>query len=359
MSTADTPAAAPGGPAPARPADFPALVARSAALGRDPLLVQAAGGNTSVKDGGTMWIKASGTRLAEAEARDIFVPVDAAAITRALAADPEAADRTQDFLLAGGGLRPSIETSLHAALPQRVVLHVHCVNTIAFAIREDAEAALAERLAGLDWRFPPYIKPGARLAGAVLDARGPGAAVAVLGNHGLLAAGDSVEEAEARLREVSARLAPAAPAAPLAPDLPALAAAAGGGYAPAGAADPLHTLALDPRLLAAATAGSLYPDHVIFCGPGAEALRPGQTAAGAAARRAAAGAPPPPFLLVPGAGALLREGASEGALILARCLWDVLSRLAPGAAIRTLTPAQDAELLDWDAEKYRKALNAD
>ena len=30
-----------------------------------------------------------------------------------------------------GGLRPSIETTMHAALPHPVVVHVHCVETIA------------------------------------------------------------------------------------------------------------------------------------------------------------------------------------------------------------------------------------
>ena len=44
----------------------------SARVGADPLLVQAAGGNTSLKDGGTMWIKASGTWLKDAAARDII-----------------------------------------------------------------------------------------------------------------------------------------------------------------------------------------------------------------------------------------------------------------------------------------------
>ena len=37
------------------------LRALSARVGADPLLVQAAGGNTSLKDQGVMWIKASGT----------------------------------------------------------------------------------------------------------------------------------------------------------------------------------------------------------------------------------------------------------------------------------------------------------
>ena len=32
----------------------------------------------------------------------------------------------------------SIETAMHGVLPHRVVLHVHCVNTIAWAVRQDA-----------------------------------------------------------------------------------------------------------------------------------------------------------------------------------------------------------------------------
>ena len=38
----------------------------SADLGRNPLLVQGAGGNTSIKEDGLLWVKASGTWLSEA-----------------------------------------------------------------------------------------------------------------------------------------------------------------------------------------------------------------------------------------------------------------------------------------------------
>jgi len=44
----------------------PAFRALSARLGQDPLQVQGPGGNTSVKSGDVMWIKASGTELADA-----------------------------------------------------------------------------------------------------------------------------------------------------------------------------------------------------------------------------------------------------------------------------------------------------
>ena len=45
-------------------------------LGKDSLLIQGAGGNISWKDGNKLWIKASGTWLADANIMDIFVPVD-------------------------------------------------------------------------------------------------------------------------------------------------------------------------------------------------------------------------------------------------------------------------------------------
>ncbi len=56
--------------------ELEALRRLSARVGADPLLVQAAGGNTSLKHNGLMWIKASGTWLRDAVARDIFVAVD-------------------------------------------------------------------------------------------------------------------------------------------------------------------------------------------------------------------------------------------------------------------------------------------
>ena len=67
--------------------EFHALRRLSAKVGSDPLLVQAAGGNTSIKQGDVMWIKASGTWLRDAAAKDIFVPLDMARWPAALAAD--------------------------------------------------------------------------------------------------------------------------------------------------------------------------------------------------------------------------------------------------------------------------------
>src|SRR5207342_3529891 len=110
--------------------EFRALLALSARLGRDPLRTQAAGGNTSLKRRGTLWIKASGTWLAEAEDRDIMLPVRLEPFLAALGAGNAVAERAIDFVVAEdnpGGLRPSVETSVHAVIHHPVVVHIHCV----------------------------------------------------------------------------------------------------------------------------------------------------------------------------------------------------------------------------------------
>ncbi|MGB8313998.1 MAG: class II aldolase/adducin family protein, partial [Aestuariivirga sp.] len=167
----------------------------SARVGADPLLVQAAGGNTSLKQDEVMWIKASGTWLKDAVTRDIFVPMDREALLAALTKNDPACETCTGFVLSGlntTGLRPSIETTVHALMPQRVVLHVHCVNTIAWAIQSDAEQKLAEKLKDFRWAFIPYAKPGLPLAGAISARLKPGIDVLILGNHGLVVAADSV-----------------------------------------------------------------------------------------------------------------------------------------------------------------------
>ncbi len=342
---------------PTQPDDMAALKAVSARMGADPLLIQSAGGNTSVKDGQTMWIKASGTLLSDAVSGEIFVPVDLLAMRTALVEDRPDADQPAKFLLMDGALRPSIETSLHAVFEHRAVLHVHCVNTIAQAIRQDAEIVLGDRLSGLDWAFVDYTKPGANLARQVRGKLGPNTDVVVLGNHGLLVAGKTVEAARLKISDVVARL--SVPAAwDGIPDIAALdSLGAGSDYEPA--EDTVsHQLAMNLWRVKAATIGSLYPDHVIFCGIGATAVEPDEAVTAASDRVIASGMSVPVFLIVPGKGVLLRKGISDGARALVRCLADVLIRVPDHTPLNYLTEAQNLELLDWDAEKYRQSLNA-
>jgi rhamnose utilization protein RhaD (predicted bifunctional aldolase and dehydrogenase) len=331
------------------------LLELAARLGRDPLAIQGPGGNISLKRDGVMWVKASGTWMMEATARSILVPVDIAAVLDGLAADDPACETCSAFVrhdLVHSPLRPSIETTLHAVMPQRVVVHVHCVETISIACLSDAAERLAAPLTGLNWRFVPYVRPGASLGRRMAELLRAETNVVVLGKHGLVVAGDNVAETGELREEVSRRLARQPRTAP-ATDREALRDAQGSGYSVVNG-DDLHTVATDPIGLAAARRGSLYPDHVVFLGPGIIVAEAGETAADAARR---AGRPDAPLVVVPGAGILLHETATPGARALIRCLADVTCRLASDDVVDPLTPADEDQLLDWDAEKYRQSLD--
>jgi rhamnose utilization protein RhaD (predicted bifunctional aldolase and dehydrogenase) len=331
------------------------LLELAAGLGWDPLVIQGPGGNISLKRDGVMWVKASGTWMMEAMTRSILVPVDIAAVLDGLAAGDPACETCSAFVrsdLADSPLRPSIETTLHAVMPQRVVVHAHCVETISLACLSDAAERLAAPLTGLNWTFVPYIRPGASLGRTMAEQLRAGTNVVVLGKHGLVVAGDSVAEAAQLRAEVSSRLArrprPAAVA-----DHDAMRDLQGGGYSIADD-DALHAIATDPISLAVARRGSLYPDHVVFLGPGIIAAEASETAADAARR---AGRPDAPLVVIPGKGVLLHEAATSGARALVRCLADVTCRIASDDVVDPLTSAEEDQLLNWDAEKYRQSLD--
>jgi rhamnose utilization protein RhaD (predicted bifunctional aldolase and dehydrogenase) len=337
--------------------EFHALRELSATLGADPLRTQGAGGNTSIKQDGVMWIKASGTWLADALAHDIMTPVRLEALRKAIAdGDPRAAAAI-DFVDSGanpGGLRPSIETSVHAIIPSPVVVHVHCVNTIALAVRHDGESLVRERLR-LDGdgalAFVPYRKPGLPLAHAISERLTKNANVFVLANHGLVVAGETVAEVADRIERVCEALSAPARGAPQA-DTDKLASIVEGTDYRLPQDPAAHAVALDPKSLAIARLGSLYPDHVVFLGPGlAEAsVDGGRLPAPSEGRR------PPVMIALPGLGVVLHRLISKNAEAMVRCLADVAARIPDEAPIRALTGPEEQELMNWEAETYRQSV---
>ena len=322
--------------------EFEALRQLSARIGADPLLVQAAGGNTSIKQDGVMWIKASGTWLMDALTRDIFVPLDLLALSQALAEDSPECESCLPFVrhdMNSLGLRPSIETSVHGLMPKKIVVHVHCVNTIALAIQHNAEQLFAEKLSAFNWSFIPYARPGLQLSRAIRSHLKPGSNVMVLQNHGLAVAAETVADAEVLLNQVvQAVQCPQRESA--SPDVAALRTLSDGtDYAPA--KDPFaHAPALDEVALRLGCANVFYPDHVVFLGQSI----PTDIASGA------------PAVAVPSKGMLVRKGAKPSIEPMLRCLGDVFSRLTPRAKLKALTVAEIDQLLNWDAEKYRQTL---
>jgi rhamnose utilization protein RhaD (predicted bifunctional aldolase and dehydrogenase) len=123
----------------ANQAELQPLLELTQRVGSDPLLTQASTGNSSAKLDDVLWIKTSGKWMADAIRDDIFMPLDLSeVVTQCLR---HGVDPTERYPSA------SLETAMHAVLPHRVVLHVHCVNTIAWAIRNDAPIQFRTRLA--------------------------------------------------------------------------------------------------------------------------------------------------------------------------------------------------------------------
>ena len=158
----------------------PAFRALSARLGQDPLQVQGPGGNTSVKSENTMWIKASGTELADAETKDIFVAIDRqAAKDEANKGTGDGSCKTTviDPLVK---LHPSIETTFHAALEWAVIAHTHSVATITHAISPEGLKLLDSKLSDLPFVCVPYAKPGLQLTRQILSRVQPDTKIIIL-----------------------------------------------------------------------------------------------------------------------------------------------------------------------------------
>ncbi len=325
-----------------------AVLAYCARIGADPLLVQGAGGNVSWKACDTLWIKASGTWLADAARRDIFVAVDLAQLQAQLTlGNFDLAPR----LAQPSSLRPSIETLLHALMPQAVVVHVHAIEVLAHLVRRDADADLASALRGVPWTQVAYQKPGPELARAVQAALQvvPDAKVVLLKNHGVVIGGADTIEVDDILRGLIARLAvtPRSPVNVAPPEAP-LTFNGADVYLPL--ADSLvHQLATDPVLYERLSSSwALYPDHLVFLGAQAHAF-----ASIAALQTALQHCEQwPELVFVRGLGVFAQASFDHVKLAQLRCYHDVISRQT-NEVLNRLEQNQIDELLNWDAEHYR------
>jgi rhamnose utilization protein RhaD (predicted bifunctional aldolase and dehydrogenase) len=172
--------------------------------------------------------------------------------------------------------------------------------------------------------------------------------VLVLQNHGLVVGADDAGSAATLLAEVERRVAVAPRPAP--PADPAwLRRRRPPGYR-LPRDETCHGIATDRESLRMAAGGSLYPDHVVFLGAHATLIDPDDSPDYGAAGGG------PPWLLVRGSGVLLHESLPAGGEEMVRCLVRVLPRIDPAARLVYLSRGQVAELLDWDAEKYRRQL---
>ena len=183
------------------------LVYQSRLLGAEPGLVMWGGGNTSLKvietdfrgrETKALLIKASGSDMKVAQRRD-FPAVRLDDILPLYDVDEMSDEDLVAFLdhclLEPRSPRPSIETLLHAFLPQTSVVHTHADAILALTNTLNAREVLDQVFGDDDIAVIEYIRPGFRLSRKVGEAvrNNLSAKGAVLINHGLFTWGDTTK----------------------------------------------------------------------------------------------------------------------------------------------------------------------
>ena len=313
--------------------------------GRDPLLTQASSGNSSVKLDGVIWIKASGKWMADAMNDDFLIPLDLGEVMVCLRQGVDPAGRFP---------KASLETAMHATLPHSVVLHVHCVNTIAWAVRHDAPVQLQARLEGLRWQWIPHVASGLPLSREIehaLSAR-PDRNVFVLGNHGLVIAGEDVKTVEDLLIEVQGRVAiPPRPAPPA--DYAALMEICADTAWDMPDDDDVHALGTDPIAQAILARGLLYPCQAIFSDsrtPDVFRAIPFHDSANYRQNLFC----DRPFLIIGERGVVVSKSITPAEFAMLSGLAQVVQRLSASAPLRYLTDAEVAGIPSQAVYRYRE-----
>ncbi len=171
----------------------------SVLLGKDPALVQGAGGNTSYKNPkGELVVKASGYFLKDLKNKRGYVTCNNKKILAKLSKirlyAPNMESEFDSFLKQTLNPkksfgRPSIETSLHAAIPSRHVFHTHSAYANIFNFAKNGEAELKKIFTGYKVLFIGYKNPGLELGLALfklLKSPFPLPSIIFLKNHGLI-----------------------------------------------------------------------------------------------------------------------------------------------------------------------------
>lgn len=187
------------------------LVKLSNQYGKREDCVIAGGGNSSVKDGDFIYVKASGTTLSTIKAEG-FVKMNRKALAEMFTRSysDNTAEREAEVLSdlmnarerSEYAKRPSVETSLHDLMPQKYVLHLHPTTVNALSCAKEGEK-YAKKILGNDIVWIKPTEPGWTLAVEVKKATDAykaeykkDASVIILANHGIFVGADTAEEAD-------------------------------------------------------------------------------------------------------------------------------------------------------------------
>jgi len=184
------------------------LVKISRFYGKNPSFLLASGGNTSFKDERYIYVKASGFKLASI-GEDGFVKLDRVALSRIwekrypVNDDLREKQVLQDLMntrASGETKRPSVESLLHAILPQKYVIHTHPTVVNGLTCSKNGRL-LSEQLFHTRCMWISSVNPGYVMAKAVKNRLVEHEKkyrslpdIILIENHGIFVGAESVEE---------------------------------------------------------------------------------------------------------------------------------------------------------------------
>ena len=321
-------------------------------IGSNRLLVQGAGGNVSWKEGETLWIKASGAWLADAEGGDIFVPVNLRLLNEA---NIKGEFSALPKVLGSSTLKPSIETLLHGLMPHKIVIHLHMVDALALLVLKDGKNIIKSVMGeSFNWVFIDYFKPGPDLARAVSQAiaSSPEVDTLFLKNHGIVIGGASIKDVEVRIdsltRAFNGKIFVKTPSTSPQAMLKKIPEAYINFYKYIDDSD-IQSLALDPFFFHKTTNDwALYPDHVVFLGSKAFTYEGWADFSKCVDLESL-----PELIFIRNIGVFASKSFGKAKCAQLLTFFDVISRLSEGAVVSPLGASQVDEVLSWEAEKYR------
>jgi rhamnose utilization protein RhaD (predicted bifunctional aldolase and dehydrogenase) len=243
---------------------------------------------------------------------------------------------------------------MHAVLPHKVVIHVHSVNAIAWAVREDAPEQIGARLSDFHWQWIPYVRSGPDLARRVHHAvsRFQQTSVLLLGNHGLVVCGESCQAAEQLLADVESQLQITPRSAPE-PRFPRLEDFSARSDWSLPADSQVHALATDPVARRILSRGFLYPCQAIFL---PSTVRVPQSSP---LNHLASFRQHQEVLFMEDCGLLCSKDMTRAEAEMLSGLASVVQRIDSSATLRYLADSEVIEILNRGAENYRKVANVD
>jgi len=170
-----------------------------------PEYVKGGGGNTSAKNKETLWIKPSGTTLAELT-KESFIAMDRAKIARLYDVKPPADSSAREALVTNMMMeamfpyssgRPSVESPLHNSFNATFVVHTHPPLINGMTCAKNGSEVCRKLFPEALW--VDYVDPGFTLCMVVRNkineysaAKGHEPEMVFIGNHGIFVAGNTV-----------------------------------------------------------------------------------------------------------------------------------------------------------------------